>query len=135
MVFVDGGCSCNGGYSWRVSIIRLRVSVRRKERKYSLIWPFWLEVKIEAFICRLEIDFGSAVSNQVRSSRWEAVFWPRIRFSRGRKRCMIVGKYPRRLENLKGARGCLNFRFCVKVARSRAIVKPRMVTERAAIFR
>lgn len=135
MVFINGGCNCNGGYSWRVSVIRLRVSVRRKERKYNLIWPFWVEIKVEAFICSWEIDFGSVVSSQVRSSRWEAVFWPSARLSRGRERCIIAGKYPRRLENLKGVRGCLNFRSCVEVLRSRAMVKPRMVTKRAANFR
>lgn len=48
---------------------------------------------------------------------------------------MIVGKYPRRLENLRGARGCLNFRFCVEVLRSRAMVNPRMVTKRAVNFK
>lgn len=31
--------------------------------------------------------------------------------------------------------GCLNFRFCVAVLRSRAMVKPRIVTKRAVIFK
>lgn len=68
-----GGC-CYGSYSWKLSIIKLKVSVRRKERKYSLIWPFWLDTRVEAFIWREEMDFGSDVSSQVRSSRSEAVF-------------------------------------------------------------
>lgn len=92
MVSVDGGSGCHGGYSWKLSTIRLRVSVRRNERKYSLIWPFWFETNTEAFICSWEIDFGNVASSQVRSSRREAVFWPRIRFSRGMERCMIAGK-------------------------------------------
>lgn len=39
------------------------------------------------------------------------------------------------MENLEGARGCLNFRFCVVVLRSMAMVKPRTVTNRAVIFK
>lgn len=74
MVFAYRGCGCYGSYPWKLSVIRLRVRVRRNERKYSLIWPFWLETRIEAFICNWEIDFGSVASSQVRSSRREAVF-------------------------------------------------------------
>lgn len=129
-----GGC-CYRGYSWKLSIVRLRVSVRRKERKYSLIWPFWLDTRVEAFIWREEMDFGRDVSSQVRSSRSEAIFWPRRRFIRGRERWIIAGKYPRRFENLYGLRGVLNFRLCVAMLRSRAIMKPVMVTSRAVIFK
>lgn len=51
MISVDRGCGCYRGYPWKLSIIRLRVSVRRNERKYNLIWPFWFEIRVEAFIC------------------------------------------------------------------------------------
>lgn len=40
MVFINWGCSCYGGYSWKLNISRVRASVRKKERKYNLIWPF-----------------------------------------------------------------------------------------------
>lgn len=52
VIFTRWGDRCLGGYSWRLSVIRLRVRVRRKERKYSLIWPFWPDARVEAFIWR-----------------------------------------------------------------------------------
>lgn len=73
-------------------MIRLRARVRRKERKYSLIWPFWLDTRAEVFIWRWEIDLGRAFSIHVRSSNREAVFWLRDRFIRGMRRCITVGK-------------------------------------------
>lgn len=135
MIFTYWGYRSFRGYSWRLSTIRLRVSVRRKERKYSLIWPFWLDTRVEVFIWSREMDLGRAFSIQVRSSSREAVFWLRVRFIRGMRRCITVGKYPSRLENLNRVEGCLNFRFCVARLRSMAIVKPRIVTARAVIFR
>lgn len=92
MVFARWGNCCFGGYSWRLSTARLRASVRRKERKYSLIWPFWFETRVEAFIWSREIDLGRALSIQVRSSSREAVFWLRDRFIMGMRRCITVGK-------------------------------------------
>lgn len=92
MVFACWSDCCFRGYSWRLSIIRLRASVRRKERKYSLIWPFWLDTRVEVFIWSREIDLGRAFSIQVKSSNREAVFWLRDRFIRGIKRCITVGK-------------------------------------------
>lgn len=73
-------------------MIRLRVSVKRKDRKYNLIWPFWLDTRVEVFIWRKEIDLGRAFSIQVRSSSREAVFWLRVRFIMGMRRCITVGK-------------------------------------------
>lgn len=55
----------------------------RKDRKYSLIWPFWVEMSVEVFIWDREIDFGKAFSSQVRSSSIEATFWLIIRLMRG----------------------------------------------------
>lgn len=55
----------------------------RKDRKYSLIWPFWVEMSVEVFIWDREIDFGRAFSSQVRSSSIEATFWLIIRLMRG----------------------------------------------------
>lgn len=135
MVLACGGGCCFRGYSWRISTARLRVSVRRKERKYSLIWPFWLDTRLEVFIWRREIDLGREFSIQVRSSNIEAVFWPRSRFIRGTERCITVGKKPSRLENLNGVGGCLNLRFCVAELRSRAMMNPRTVTTKAVILR
>lgn len=92
MVFACGGGCCFRGYPWRVSIIKLRVNVRRKERKYSLIWPFWLDTIAEVFIWISETDLGRMFSIQVKSSNREAVFWLRDRFIRGMERCITVGK-------------------------------------------
>ena len=39
-----------GGYSWELIIIRARTRVMMKERKYSLIRPFWLETVVDDFI-------------------------------------------------------------------------------------
>ena len=48
---------------------------------------------------------------------------------------MIVGKYPRRLENLNRFDGCVSLRFCEARFSSSANVKPRSVTARAVNFR
>lgn len=92
VIFTCWGYCCFRGYPWRLSIIRLRVRVRRKERKYSLIWPFWFDTRIEVFIWIREIDLGRAFSIQVRSSSREAVFWLSIKFIMGMRRCITVGK-------------------------------------------
>lgn len=92
MIFACGSSCSVRGYSWRISTIRLRVSVRRKEKKYSLIWPFWLDTRVEVFIWSIEIDLGRIFSIQAKSSRREAVFWLRDRFVRGIERCTTVGK-------------------------------------------
>ena len=48
---------------------------------------------------------------------------------------MIVGKYPRRLENLKMIEGCESLMICEARFSSSANVKPRSVTARAVNFR
>lgn len=58
----------------------------KKDRKYSLIWPFWLEIYDEAFIWNSEVDFGRVFSNQVWSSSIEATFWPIIKLVSGCRR-------------------------------------------------
>lgn len=47
---------------------------------------------MEVFIWSKEIDLGRAFSIQVRSRSREAVFWLRVKFTRGMKRCITVGK-------------------------------------------
>ena len=69
----------------------LRVRVMRNERKYNLIWPFWVEIRIEVFIWNWEMDFGRMFSSQIESSRSDADFWLIDRFASGGNRCMIVG--------------------------------------------
>lgn len=56
-------------------IIRLRANVIMKDRKYNFTWPFWLEMSVEDFIWKKEIDFGIVFSNQARSSNIDATFW------------------------------------------------------------
>lgn len=74
------------------NVMRLRVRVIKKERKYNLIWPFWLEIRVDVFIWNVEIDFGRAFSSQVRSSSIEATFWLISKLISGCSRCMTVGK-------------------------------------------
>lgn len=48
-------------------------------------------MEIEDSICSLEMDFGMTFSNQIRSSRRDAVFWLRCRLNRGIRRCIVIG--------------------------------------------
>lgn len=45
-----------------------------KERKYSLIRPFWLEIRVEDFIWKYEMDFGRMFSSQIVSRSMDADF-------------------------------------------------------------
>ena len=54
--------------------------VIRKERKYSLIRPFWLVIGGDIFIWASEMVFGKIVSSQIRSRREDADFWLIVRF-------------------------------------------------------
>lgn len=54
--------------------------VIRKERKYSLIRPFWLVIMVDIFIWASEMVFGRIVSSQIRSRREDADFWLIVRF-------------------------------------------------------
>lgn len=73
-------------------MIRLNVNVIRKDRKYSLTWPFWLEISVEVFIWKEEIDFGRIFSSQIRSSSIDATFWLTSKLMSGCIRCMVIGK-------------------------------------------
>lgn len=44
------GTGDHGGYSWELIIIRARIKVTMKERKYSLTRPFWLEMVTDDFM-------------------------------------------------------------------------------------
>lgn len=54
--------------------------VIRKERKYSLIRPFWLVIVVDIFIWASEMVFGRIVSSQIRSRREDADFWLIVKF-------------------------------------------------------
>lgn len=54
--------------------------VIRKERKYSLIRPFWFVIVVDIFIWASEIVFGKMVSSQIRSRREDADFWLIVKF-------------------------------------------------------
>lgn len=57
------------------------------------------------------ISFGSAFSSQIRSSNMVADFWLAIKLVKGLRRCIVSGKYPNMVENLKVVEGFLYFRF------------------------
>ena len=79
--------------------------VIRKERKYSLIRPFWFVTRVDAFLWACEMVFARMASSQIRSRREDADFWLIDKFMYGARRCIIVGKYPSRVENLKAFEG------------------------------
>lgn len=80
LVFIDWCCSDYGDYSWKLSKVVLTRIVIRKERKYSLIRPFWLVIVVDIFIWASEMVFGRIVSSQIRSRREDADFWLIVRF-------------------------------------------------------
>lgn len=47
MVFAYWCCDYFRNYTWKLNIIKAVVMVIKKERKYSLINPFWLVTMIE----------------------------------------------------------------------------------------
>lgn len=55
--------------------------VTRKERKYSLIRPFWFVTIMDIFIWVSEIVFGRIFSNQIKSRREDADFWLIVRLA------------------------------------------------------
>ncbi len=50
------------------------VIVTRKERKYSLIRPFWFVTIVDVFIWMSEVVFGKMFSSQIRSRMEDASF-------------------------------------------------------------
>lgn len=92
MVPFYGSLGDYGGYPWKLSASRLRVKVSMNDMKYSLIKPFWLEMVIDDFIWKWEMDFGKIFSSQIISSNVDADFWLISRFVLGIKRWMMVGK-------------------------------------------
>lgn len=79
---------------------------------------------------------GPVFSNQVWSTIWLAIVWPRVKLILGIKRWMIVGKKPSIFEKWWGvSMGVgLNCLF-VRDASSNARSSPRIVTVRAASLR
>lgn len=79
---------------------------------------------------------GPDFSSQVWSIIWLAMAWPRTRLSLGVRRWIMCGKKPNMLEKWWVVRigvglNCL----LVREASSKAIIRPRMVTIRAASFK
>lgn len=97
--------------------------------------PFWLDTMVDDFIWKYEMDLGRALSSQMRSSNVDADFWLIVRLASGRERWIMVGKYPRRLENLSVFDGGLSFRFLVTRFSSNARAKPMAVAARAVSLR
>lgn len=79
LVFIDWCCSNYGNYSWKLNRIILIRIVIRKERKYSLIRPFWFVIIVAIFTWAVEMVFGKIVSSQMRSRREDADFWLIVR--------------------------------------------------------
>lgn len=103
--------------------------------KYSLIRPFWLEVVWEAMRLNLARNLGRACSSQIRSRDLKAVVWLIVRFLCGISRCIMSGKNPSKVENLRGEKVVFNVRLRVSLFSSIARASPAMVTSRAAVFR
>lgn len=74
VVFVNWCSGYYGDYSWKLNRIILTVIVTRKERKYSLIKPFWFVTMIDIFVWISEVVLGKIFSSQIRSRREDADF-------------------------------------------------------------
>lgn len=74
MVFVNWCSGHYGDYSWKLNRTILTVIVTRKERKYSLIKPFWFVTMIDIFVWISEVVLGKMFSSQIKSRREDADF-------------------------------------------------------------
>lgn len=81
------------------------------------------------------MDFGNTFSSQIMSNSIDADFWLIVRLIFDGRRCITIGKYPKRLENLKRLEGYINFKFLAARLSSNARMKPAIVTARAVSFR
>ena len=81
------------------------------------------------------MDFGNTFSSQIMSNSIDADFWLIVRLIFDGKRCITIGKYPKRLENLKRFERYINFKFLAARLSSNARMKPAIVTARAVSFR
>jgi hypothetical protein len=84
----------------QIVIVSAKIIDSRKDRKYILIIPFWLDTMIEALICMLDINLGVVFSIQIMSRRVDAAFWLSISVFLGEVLCIIVGKNPSIVENV-----------------------------------
>lgn len=80
MISINWCSSYYRDYSWKLNRTILITIVTRKDRKYSLIKPFWLVTIIDIFIWISEVVFGKIVSSQIKSRRDDADFWLIIKF-------------------------------------------------------
>lgn len=101
-----------------------------------MIIPCWaLLVVVISGVLEDTSAFGPVFSNQVWSTIWLAMAWPNTRLSFGVKRWIIDGKNPSILEKWWGVSAGVGLNcLLVSDASSRAIIRPRIVTIRAASF-
>lgn len=72
----------------------------RKDKKYNLIKPFWVEVNNDNEEWTVVWPFGPVFSYQFKSISMVAMCWPKNKFIRGWSRCIVKVKYPNILEKL-----------------------------------
>ena len=82
-----------------------------------------------------EIFLGINFSNQIRSIRFDAELRLDDRSLLGINRCVVVGKYPREVENCFIGDVLLGSRLLVSLFSSRAVIRPSIVIRMAVIFR
>ena len=80
LIFVNWCSSYYGDYSWKLNRTELMITVTRKERKHSLIKPFWPVTMVDIFISISDVVFGKIFSSQIKSRKEDADFWLIIKF-------------------------------------------------------
>ena len=73
-ICVDWCSGYYGNYSWKLNRTVLIIIVTSKERKYSLIKPFWFVIMVDIFVWISEVVFGKIFSSQIKSRREDADF-------------------------------------------------------------
>ena len=74
LIFINWCSGYYGNYSWKLNRTVLIIIVTRKERKYSLIKPFWFVTIIDIFVWISEVVFGKMFSSQIKSRKDDADF-------------------------------------------------------------
>ena len=69
LIFINWCSGYYGNYSRKLNRTVLIIIVTRKERKYSLINPFWFVTIIDIFVWISEVVFGKMFSSQIKSRR------------------------------------------------------------------
>lgn len=107
----------------------------RNDIKYSFTRPFWLVKSLDELVCMVEVALGRDFSSQIKSSKFRDILKLGFKVSKGNVRCIIVGKYPSRVENFKYGLVLLVERLRLKLFSSREIANPMIEISRAVIFR